>query len=289
MEANSERCPLPVLTEVRRLGAGWPVLIRRVEAYMQQVGSEGVPLVEFEEACLGEVFFHDRHAIVRALKGKRVIFPVRDGVAWRVFPQMPENRRFERDDETAVEQCLRVLAPHMRGLTRIVRARGGVADREGRRREAEATGQIVTLVMRHVGKGLDLDEIRTALEDTFTAEAVETLTRRQPILKVGSSLVSLPKRPKRAPRIANGLLPHDKIVALVKKARPKGITKTLLHKAYQPRIPMAEFDVLLADLTGAGFIDTATMKVSHKGRPALVCVHPEFSMPNVVNGRAMIH
>lgn len=278
---------MPVLTEVRRLGGGWPHLIRRVESYMRGISTEGISLVEFEAACLAEVFVPDRPAILKALKGKRLVFPVRDGTAVRVFAQPPEKRRFERGDTSALDQCLRVLAPHMHALAGVVAGNGGIEDRESRRREAEAARQIVELVTRHVDRGLDLDALRNALAITFNAEAVEALSRRQPILRVGGKARDVPAKPEAPPasrRIPNGLPPHDKALALAKKAGPKGITKTTLHKAIQPRLPMAEFDTILDDLTSTALVSTMTLKLTAKGRPALVIFHADYDPPRVVNG-----
>jgi len=276
---------MPVMTEVRRLGGGWPHLIRRVETYMRGVSADGIPIVEFENACLADVFVHDRPAILKALKGKRLVFPVRDGVAVRVFAAPPKKRRFERGDTSSLDQCLRVLAPHMHGLAAIVANDGGIEDRESRRRGTEAGRQIVELVSRHVDRGLDLDKLRNALAITFNAEAVEALSRRQPILRVGSDRTIVARPPERPKRIPTGLDPHDKLMALVRKAGAKGVTKSSLVNSFQPRRPTAEIDELLHEIEKADFIVSGMMRLGGKGRPARRYFHADFGLPALVNGR----
>lgn len=278
---------MPMLTEVRRQGAGWEPLCRRIAAFMQKVGPEGIPLVDFERECLGPVFVPERPAVIKALKGKRLIWPVRDGLAWRVFAEKPANRRFERGDESALDQFLRVLAPHMRRLTLAVRAKPDAFDPESSRREAEAARQIAAIVRRHVSKGLDLDEIRTALGETFAPEAVEALTIRERVLQRGSerTIVAVPEPRKRIP---NGLPPHERLVALIQKAGRKGITKTELVNSFQPRRPAAEIAALLREIEeDVGLIQSLKVKLSRKGRPAQRYWHSSFETPNIINGIAI--
>lgn len=278
---------MPMLTEVRRLGAGWEPLCRRIATFMQEVGPEGIPRVDFERECLGHIDMSYWPGIVRALKGKGLIFPVRDGVAWRVFRERPANRRFETVDESDLDQFLRVLAPHMRRLTLTVRARPDDRDPESRRREVEAARQIAMIVRRHVGKGLDLDKIRAGIADTFTAESVAALTNWERVLQRGSErmIAAVPEPRKRIP---NGLPPHERLVALIEKAGRKGITKTDLVNSFQPRRPAAEIAALLKEIEeDVGLIQSLKVKLSRKGRPAQRYWHSSFETPDVINGIAV--
>lgn len=277
---------MPMMKEVRRLGPGWQTLQDRVAAYAAAMPKDGVTLATFEADCLSAIFLPDRPGIVRALKSKRLIFPVRTGPSVRIFGEKQAGASVRVAGDPAVDQFIRGVSARMMRLAEVVEGDGDANDREHRSELAEAVRQVVVLARRHIGEGLALADARDALWRTFNAEAVKALASRESVFARDSLAKTIAPR-KAKPLKAPAHQPLiDRVAFLVMKAGALGVSKTDIRRALpSPRPPFAEIDVTIAELEGLGVINTATGKVGTAGVEGLRVFHSSARIPPKVNGR----
>ncbi|GJD31475.1 hypothetical protein PMNALOAF_2734 [Methylobacterium adhaesivum] len=275
---------MPIMPEVRRLGLRWEALQSAVSSFMASAPTDGVPLWQFEEQCLPWIAPEDRPAIVKALRGKRLIFPVRNGAVVRIFATVPTSRLFEPPADVPLDQFLRAVSPHMHRLAEIVGSREAEPMRANRSVEAEASRLLSAIMQRHFDKGLDLGGARAALWRTFHADVMAVVMRRNPILARESRVSVVAPRKVKPKKVAAGLPLPERIVALVGKAGKAGLVKTDLRRALpRPRPSAADLDETIVSLTESGLLQTATVKLTVRGKPGLRLFSAGADVPRVMS------
>lgn len=271
-------------TVTAKMGKAWPNIQMHVDQFMSGIGPEGVPLVDFETECLASVFIPDRPSVLAALKRKKLLFPVRDGLAVRVFRENPEDRRFEdKSPHTAGYEFARSALALMIALTAVVEA-NDMPDAERRAREREAVRWIGLLARRHIAKGTSVPAMRGAMWAAYKPAAMAVLARLEAVFDPAGEVeeVVLKEPTKRLP---NGLTHHMRIVEMIRRAGPPGMVKTELQRRFpSPRPKADEIDAILSDIEGAELVVSAMVRLRESGRPGRRYFHSDYGLPPVVDG-----
>ena len=281
---------MPMIPEVRRMGRQWQSLKQIVSAYGSTIPPEGVGRVEFEKACFARVDFESRDAILGALKAARVVFPVRDGLEWRVFGTPPNRRQFAAPIDLGVKAFVQAVAPHVERIGGLIDAdQGDPASREARAMHREAAAQVAKLVTRHAARGTPLPAMRDALWRTFRPDALAILARYEGVLARGSKVEALAVPVAKAGSIPRGLEPIDRVIALAEKAGGKGVTKGELREHFpKPRPTGAQLDAWLAQACEADVLRGEAMKLGKAGRAGMRYFHYNYETPRTVGGIAVL-
>ena len=280
---------MPMLPEVRRMGRSWPALVANVASYSENIPKEGVALSVFVSDCLGHIHFDDREPVLRALRGKRVIYPVTVGLERRVYGKPVGRRLADPEAEPKVDQLVKAIGPTMMRIGALIDAgHGDPSDRDARALHREAASKMSGFISRHVARGASFPALRDALWLTFRHDALAILARYEGVLDRGSRVeaIKLP-RPK-LPRTPNGADPYERILALTDRSGQRGVTKGELREHFpKPRPSAAQLEAWITEIEDAQLIRHETMKLTKLGRPGVRYFHFNHESPRTVRGIAV--